>query len=134
MMSRRFLGFLAVSGFAALVNFLSRIAFDVVVPYAVAIVLAYLVGMATAFLLNRRFVFTDAGRPLHEQAGWFVAVNAAALLQTLAVSLLLARGLFPAIGWTWHPEAVAHAVGIAVPAFSSYFGHKWLSFAPGKAP
>ena len=55
MMSRRFLGFLVVSGFAAAVNFASRFAFDVVVPYAVAIVLAYGVGMATAFALNRRW-------------------------------------------------------------------------------
>lgn len=134
MMSRRFLGFLVVSGFAAAVNFASRFAFDVVVPYAVAIVLAYGVGMATAFALNRRFVFTDAGRPLHHQAGWFVAVNVAAVLQTLAVSLLMARWVLPAIGWTWEPEAVAHAVGIAVPAVTSYFGHRHLSFAPERGP
>jgi putative flippase GtrA len=130
MISRRFLGFLVVSGFAAAVNFASRFAFDVFVPYAAAIVLAYLAGMVTAFLLNRRFVFTDAGRPLHHQAGWFVAVNIAAVLQTLVVSLLLARWALPAIGWTWQVEAVAHAVGIAVPAVSSYFGHRWLTFAP----
>lgn len=133
MISKRFLGFVAVSGFAAGVNFLSRFAFDVVMPYAAAIVCAYGVGMATAFVLNRRFVFTDAGRPLHHQAGWFVAVNVAAVLQTLIVSLLLARWALPAIGWTWHPEAVAHAAGIAVPAISSYFGHRWLSFAPREA-
>jgi putative flippase GtrA len=133
MISRRFLGFLAVSGFAAAVNFASRFAFDVLVPYAVAIVLAYLVGMATAFVLNRRFVFTDAGRPLHHQAGWFVVVNVAAVLQTLVVSLLLARWALPALGWTWEPEAVAHAVGIAVPAVSSYFGHRWLTFVPKDA-
>ena len=134
MISRRFAGFLVASGIAAGVNFASRFAFDVFAPYAVAIVLAYGVGMATAFVLNRRFVFTDAGRPLHHQAGWFVAVNVAAVLQTLAVSLLLARWVLPAIGWTWEPEAVAHAVGIAVPAVTSYFGHRHLSFAPERGP
>ena len=134
MISRRFAGFLVASGIAAGVNFASRFAFDVFAPYAVAIVLAYGVGMATAFVLNRRFVFTDAGRPLHHQAGWFVAVNVAAVLQTLAVSLLLARWALPAIGWTWEPEAVAHAVGIAVPAVTSYFGHRHLSFAPERGP
>ena len=131
MISRRFAGFLVASGIAAGVNFASRFAFDVFAPYAVAIVLAYGVGMATAFVLNRRFVFTDAGRPLHHQAGWFVAVNVAAVLQTLAVSLLLARWALPAIGWTWEPEAVAHAVGIAVPAVTSYLGHRRFTFAPG---
>ena len=134
MISRRFAGFLVASGIAAGVNFASRFAFDVFAPYAVAIVLAYGVVMATAFVLNRRFVFTDAGRPLHHQAGWFVAVNVAAVLQTLAVSLLLARWVLPAIGWTWEPEAVAHAVGIAVPAVTSYFGHRHLSFAPERGP
>jgi putative flippase GtrA len=127
-MNRRFLLFVTVSGVAAVVNFLARIGFDFVVRYEVAIVLAYFVG--TAFVLNKRFVFTEAGRPVQQQAMWFVLVNGAAVLQTLAVSLVLARWLLPSIDWHWHPESVAHAVGIAAPAVSSYFGHKWLSFAP----
>lgn len=133
-MSERFLRFLLVGGFAAAVNFGSRIVFDLAMPYVLAIVLAYGVGMATAFVLNRRFVFVGAGGAVGRQAGWFVLVNLAAVAQTVLVSLLLARWLLPAVGWSWRPETVAHAFGVAVPVVTSYFGHKWLSFAPRSGP
>jgi putative flippase GtrA len=50
------------------------------------------------------------------------------VLQTLAVSLGLARLVFPAVGLTAHAEELAHLAGIAVPVFTSYIGHKRLSF------
>lgn len=126
--SPRLVRFVVVSGIAALINFGSRVLFSLVVPYPAAIALAFCAGIVTAFVLNRRFVFDQPTIPLREQVAWFVAVNLFALLQTMAVSLLLEYWLFPAIGMRWHSEAVAHAVGIAVPIASSYFGHKKLSF------
>lgn len=124
----RFLKFLAVGGFAAGVNFGSRIVFSLWLSYSVAIVLAYLLGMVTAFCLNRLFVFRTTTRPLGHQVGWFIVVNLLAVAQTLAISLLLARWLLPAIGWSWNVELCAHAVGVAVPVVTSYIGHKHLSF------
>jgi hypothetical protein len=47
---RRFVLFLVASGFAAAVNILSRIAINTVVSYEVAIILAYLLGMTTAYV------------------------------------------------------------------------------------
>lgn len=124
-----FVRFLAVGGCAALVNFGSRIAFSTVMSYAPAIVCAYLLGMVTAFVLNRAFVFTHA---LHGDARrqflWFTLVNAAAVVQTLAISLLLARVLLPAIGIVTEAESIAHAAGVLFPVFTSYVGHKRLSF------
>jgi len=128
MASRQFLMFLLAGGIAAAANFGSRILLSLALPYTAAIVLAYCIGMATAFLLNRRFVFTSADNPLHAQAAWFVAINLVAVLQTLAVSLLLARWLFPAMRMEFHPETVAHGVGVAVPVVTSYIGHKALTF------
>lgn len=122
------LRFLLAGGAAALVNFGSRLLLSNFLPYAVAIVLAYGCGMATAFLLNRRFVFRGSSNRLHQQVAWFVAVNALALLQTLAVSLLLADVVWPWIGFTWHAAEVAHAAGIVVPIFTSYLGHKKWTF------
>jgi putative flippase GtrA len=127
---KRFLAFAVAGGIAAACNFGSRFAFSAFLPYPAAIVAAYLVGMATAFFLNRAFVFTDGGGSLRRQAGWFVVVNVAAVLQTLAISLLLADVVFPRVGFAFHPEAVAHAIGIVVPIFSSYIGHRRLSFRP----
>ena len=97
-------------------------------PYVPSIVLAYLLGMATAFVMNRLFVFSNAKNALHHQIFWFVAVNVAAIAQTVAVSVLLANIVFPHVGLIWHPETVAHAFGVLVPVLTSYVGHKHLSF------
>lgn len=120
--------FVLAGGAAAVVNFFSRVLLSLYMPYAAAIVFAFFLAMATAFLLNRRFVFRAATRALHHQVFWFVAVNLLALLQTLAVSLLLADYVLPQVGVTWHAETIAHAFGIAIPIFTSYFGHKRLTF------
>ncbi len=128
MASRQFMMFLLAGGVAAAANFGSRILLSLALPYTVAIVLAYCIGMVTAFLLNRRFVFTEAENSFRSQAAWFIAINLFAVLQTLAVSLLLARWLFPRAGMDFYPETIAHAFGVAVPVATSYFGHKALTF------
>ena len=109
-------------------NFAARIVLNQWLPYAVAIVLAYLVGMTVAFLLNRRYVFPDAANHTHHQIFWFAAVNLFALIQTLLVSLLFSEVLLPKMGIAWHAEEIAHAFGIVTPIFSSFVGHKHLSF------
>jgi putative flippase GtrA len=126
--SRQFLLFLLVGGVAALVNFLSRIGYSHWLPFTPAIVLAYLTGMVTAFVLSRLFVFKQSTRPLHHSAFYFVLVNLLAVLQTWVVSMLLAFHLLPWLGVDVLQLEIAHAVGVAVPVFSSYFGHKYLSF------
>jgi putative flippase GtrA len=128
MIGKTFPRFLVAGGLAALANMGSRWLLDLVLPYVPSIVLAYLVGMTTAFLLNRRFVFTASGNGLWRQIGWFTAINIAALAQTVLVSLLLSRWLLPAIGWTWQADTIAHVVGVIVPVFTSYIGHKRLTF------
>jgi len=125
---KRFVYFAMAGGVAAALNFGSRILLSQVFAYSVAIVLAYVIGMITAFVLNRTFVFPEGNQGIHKQAGWFVAVNVLAVLQTLGISLLLARVLFPTMGMTFHPEEVAHAIGIIVPIFTSYIGHKKFTF------
>lgn len=124
----RILRFTIAGGVAAIVNFCSRFWLSEVFSYAVAIVLAYCIGKGTAFLLNRPFVFPGALNRLRNQIGWFTAVNVAAVAQTLVLSLLFARLIFPRLGMSLHPEAVAHAIGIVVPVFTSYFSHKHFSF------
>lgn len=128
MISGQFFRFLLAGGFAACVNFFSRMVLNLWVPYAVAIVMAFVLGMVAAFVANRVFVFREANNSLQHQASWFVTINLAALLQTLAISLLLAGFFFPRLGFHWHEETVAHAIGIIVPVVTSYFGHRHLSF------
>ena len=123
-----FIRFLLTSGFAAAVNILSRMAFSVLVPYEVAIVVAYLLGMTVAFVLARRFVFDKSGHSPTTEYARFAMVNAVALVQVWAVSVALARWVFPAIGFDHQPELVAHVIGVLSPAVTSYYGHKLFSF------
>jgi len=125
----QFLRFLVVGGFAAALNFGSRIVLSRWLHFAVAIVIAYLIGLITAFLLNRRFVFTGATNRLHHQMFWFVAVNSLALAQTIVVSLLCLHYVLPSLGIHWHTEEIAHAAGVVTPIFTSFIGHKRLSFS-----
>ncbi|MFG6456934.1 GtrA family protein [Roseateles sp. BYS96W] len=126
--SRQFLIFMLTGGVAAGGNFGSRILFSQWMGYSAAIVLAYLVGMTMAFILARLFVFKDGSRSLHQSAMYFVLVNAVAVVQTWAVSVGLAHFLLPAMGVTRFVHEIAHAVGVVVPVFTSYLGHKHLSF------
>ena len=126
---KEFVGFVAIGAFAAGVNWLVRFPIDYVTSFEAAVVLAYLVAMTTAFLLNRAFVFRASDGPWARQYRRFALVNLVALVQVFLVTVGLARLLFPAIGFDWHAEAVAHAIGLGSPILTSYWGHKFYSFA-----
>ncbi len=128
MIKRQFALFIIAGGLAACVNFFSRMLLSHWLVYSAAIVVAYLLGMITAFVLNRMLVFKQVSHSMRHQVFWFTLVNLAAVLQTLAISLLLVEWLFPRTGFNWHPETVAHAFGVAVPVVTSFIGHKYLSF------
>ena len=127
-LSSEFFKFVVVGGLAALVNFLSRFGFSEFMDFRWAVLAAYLVGMTTAFFLSKRYVFAPSGRKLHHEMSYFAIVNLFAVLQVWLISVGLAEYLFPAIGFGFYPEAVAHFIGISVPAFTSYLGHKYFSF------
>ncbi len=125
---KQFFWFLVAGGIAAVANIASRIVLNRWMPYSAAIVVAYVCGMLTAFVLNKLFVFKETVNSLHRQAFWFTVVNVVALAETLVVSLLLARWLFPSVGFHWHTETVAHAIGVMAPVITSFIGHKHLTF------
>jgi putative flippase GtrA len=127
-MSRQFLVFLLTGGLAAAVNFGSRIVYNQWVEFSIAVILAYITGMITAFLLARAFVFTDGSQSVQRSATFFVLVNAIAVLQTWAISMLLAYYVLHWVGIIRFVPEIAHAVGVVVPVFTSYLGHKRWSF------
>ncbi len=126
-MSRQFLAFLLTGGMAAGVNFGSRILYDRWLDFSTSVVLAYLTGMVTAFVLARVFVFTGGSQSVRRSALIFVAVNGVAVLQTWAISMALYY-LLPLAGVERYVPEIAHAVGVAAPVFTSYLGHKRFSF------
>ena len=127
-LSRQFILFLVTGGTAALVNFVSRIAFNQSMSFSASIVLAYLTGMITAFVLARWLVFQQSQQSLGRSTWLFVAVNVFAVLQTWLISMGLAIYVLPQLGVTRWVVEIAHAVGVAVPVFTSYLGHKHFTF------
>ncbi|MCW0404647.1 GtrA family protein [Xanthomonas sacchari] len=128
MKHRQLLLFLMAGGLAALANFGSRILLGKSMPYVPSIIVAYVIGMATAFVLNRAFVFTEATNSARNQVFWFTVVNLLAVVQTVFISLLMARIVLPALSIDRYADTIAHAFGVGVPVVTSFIGHKYLSF------
>jgi putative flippase GtrA len=126
--SRQFVAFLIVGAAAALVNLLSRIFFSLFMIYEIAVVPAFVAGLTCAFILNRRYVFVDAAGDTRGQYVRFAIVNLLALVQVWLISVGLLRLVFPAIGFEWQAETVAHGIGVVSPILTSYFAHKYYSF------
>jgi putative flippase GtrA len=126
--SRQFGLFLLTGGTAAAVNFGSRILYSRWMGFSPAVILAYITGMITAFILAKLFVFRDSKQTIHRSAGFFILVNLVAILQTWAISVALAYYLLPALGVKLFVQEIAHGVGVIVPVFTSYIGHKRWTF------
>jgi putative flippase GtrA len=125
------LRFLLAGGLAAAINWLARIALSSVLPFSVAILVAYAIGMVAGFVLYRRFVFAGGQGSLSRQIPVFLAVNAIGALVVLATTTGLDAVIghivpgFPPIA----REAFAHGAAIAIGAVANYLGHKRLTFA-----
>lgn len=128
--SEQFLRFLFVGGIAVVVHWLARIALSTFMPFWLAIIVAYGVGVLTAYLLNRRYVFPSSKSPERELT-LFVLVNLAAFPFVWLIAYGLAEYVFPAIGYTFQPQATAHGIAILSPVFANFAAHKFVTF---KAP
>ncbi|WP_092796057.1 MULTISPECIES: GtrA family protein [unclassified Janthinobacterium] len=126
--SRQFILFLVTGGMAAVVNFGSRIIYNQWMSFSTAVILSYITGMITAYVLARLFVFKESQQAVHRSMLFFILVNAVAILQTWGISLFLLFYVFPAMKISAYSKEFAHAIGVLVPVFTSYVGHKRWSF------
>ncbi len=126
--SKEFVRFLYAGGIAAIVNFLSRIIFNLWFDFSVSLYLAFILGIVTAFFLKQQFVFAKSRQPLSHSIGFFILVNIIGFLQTLAVSMALLHYVLPYLGIAKMTHEISHAIGIMVPIITSYIGHKKYSF------
>ena len=127
-LSHQFLLFLLTGGTAAAVNFGSRILYNVWIPFSYAVILAYLTAMVTAFVLAKLFVFKNSQQSMRRSAVFFILVNVVAIAQTWVISMVLLYVVFPVWDFSFYAAECAHAVGVVVPVFTSYLGHKRWSF------
>ncbi|MFG1421248.1 GtrA family protein [Roseixanthobacter liquoris] len=119
--------FLLAGGFAAVINFASRFGFDLYFSYWVSVSLAFLVGVLTAFTLNRMLVFPASGKPLHTEVSWFFLFNALAFPVVLGASVGLDH-LFSHFMPAALAQAGAHAIAIMLPVFVNFAAHKFITF------
>ena len=129
---KEFIQFVLVGGFAAGVNFFSRIVFSQWMEFRIAIVAAYGVGMITAYLLSKFLVFAPSGKKAHDEFLRFTLINLAAVIQVWLISVGLAEYAFPWLAFDFYPEEVAHFIGLSVPVITSYLGHKHFTFAKAR--
>ena len=124
----RFARFLFVGVAAAAVNILSRVIISNFVRFEYAVALAFPIALTFAFLMSRLFVFEISRRSVWEQYLRFWIVNLVALIQVWVISIGLTYWLFPAIGWTFQPELIAHTIAVCSPVLTSYYAHKVFTF------
>ena len=126
--SKEFLRFLYAGGIAAIVNFLSRIFFNLWFDFSTSVYLAFAVGLVTAFFFKKQFVFTEGKQPIMHSIGYFILVNIIGLLQTLAITMACFYYALPYLGIVKMTHEISHALGLIAPIITSYIGHKKLSF------
>ncbi len=126
--ARRIASFAITGGIAAICNLGARFLLSRVMRYELAVLFAYLVGMVVAFVLARSFVFEKSGSGWHGQLARFAIVNVFGFAQVWLISIGLVRLVFPWMAFHWHPEDVAHLIGVASPILVSYYAHKHFSF------
>jgi putative flippase GtrA len=131
-MQLQFIRFLVAGGVSVLANLASRVLLSYFIRYEVAIVLAHLVGMATAYLLMASFVFDKLERRTVKRLWRFTLVNLVSLLQTWLVSVGLVRIVFPLFDFDIAPELVGHIIGLGTTIMTSFWAHRRFSFAPGR--
>lgn len=126
--SLQFVAFLVAGGIAAACNVGSRVLLSHAMSYERAIVVAYGIGMIVAFVIMRAFVFERSNHSKRAELAKFALVNLLGVVQTLVISVLVARWVAPSIGFSRHAEEIGHVIGVGAPVVTSFFGHKYFSF------
>jgi putative flippase GtrA len=130
-LSPQFGRFLLAGGMAAIVNWLSRFVFNLVMSYGAAIVAAYALGMVVAFVLNKRYVFPYSERPVAAEISFFVLFNLAAFPVVWVIAFVLGERLLPGLLPRQLALALGHGCAVAIPALVNFVLHKSITFRGG---
>jgi putative flippase GtrA len=121
-----FLKFFIAGAIAASVNFGSRLLYSYWMPFEVAVILAYLTGMAVAFTLFTYKVFNASSNSRTKSLFRFTVVNMVGLVQTWIFSVLFLHVFFSETGALG--EAIAHLSAMSLVTVTSYLLHKNYTF------
>lgn len=121
--------FLIAGTFAAFVNWVARIALSVFLPFEASILLAYVIGMSTGYVLYARYVYVDrqTRSDTWRSVGVFLIVNVLSAGLVLGLSVMFLSGLsalFPIIT----AQALAHGFAMVLGAVANYCAHSRITF------
>lgn len=118
--------FLVCGGFAAIVNFLSRILFSSFLDLYISITFAFILGIITAYFLFKNFVFLGSQGNKGGSHFIFLTVNIITLFQIYLVTVLLKDSFYKYFDNEY--LYLAHGLAILTSVFSSYWLHKNFTF------
>ena len=128
LISKGFFKFIFTGGIAALVNIFTRFIFSFFLNFTLSILFSYLIAMLLAYFLARSFVFKKSKKPFFSSLAVFSLVNLFAICQTLLISLITKEYLSDKILNIQYIYFISHTLGVVTPVFTSFIGHKYLSF------
>lgn len=130
LISGRFFKFIVCGGISTLVNLLSRPLCSMIMPFALAVVVAYIIGSLVGFVLYKNVVYKSKGNTEGEIVR-FIAVNAIGIVQTV----LLAELFLWILALIWDnpdyrstEEFIAHFCALSVLTVTSYLLHLFITF------
>ena len=125
---RQFILFIITGGTSAVINILSRIILSEFFSFEFAILISYGIGMIIAFSLAKRFVFLNSKKSTKKSFPAFALVNLISVIQTFFVSIFIKNWLIIFLDNLSFVELIAHTCGLGVLVFTSFYGHKYITF------
>ncbi len=125
---RQFILFVITGGTSAIINILSRMFLSNFFRFEIAILISYGVGMITAFFLAKRYVFLNSNKSTRKSFPAFALVNLISVLQTFFVSIFIKNWLMIFFDNLSLIELISHTCGLGILVFTSFYGHKYISF------
>lgn len=121
--TKQFIFFLLVGITSAGINWFSRWAINHWLDFSIAVILAYGFGMASAYILNRLFVFQHVSRPMLAQIRDFMIINLA-MFPVVFLGAILFNKLLLIINITFYNEDIAHAFALSLPVVFTFLIYK----------
>jgi putative flippase GtrA len=127
--NKQFLSFLLVGALAAMANFGSRFAFENYFGFVGSLIAAFGVGLATAFVLNRIFVFPASGKGIRREFALFTMFNIFAFPVVVGGSFAFHHYFFSNFVSETTSKALSHGIAVILPSFVTFAAQKLYTFS-----
>ena len=130
--NKELLLFILTGGLSAIINLASRIIISNFLRFEISVLISYFIGMITAYFLAKKYVFLNVKKSYKKSFPIFALVNLVAVLQTFFISKYIRIWLITIFNNLMMIDFVSHLCGVIFPIFSSFFGHKYITFGNSK--